>query len=180
MARSRPSCSTSTRRFRDELNPRALTLKSFTPLWTTSAPGTACRASGACPVIDVLWRTSCGTTEIAAGASTIRSGARDAPSTTSSVSATATGSSAASTVSAAFGRDVDRGLDWAIAQPPEDDRLRSCGYPPQRVLAVRRRNRAETSAFHGHRDARQRRTLAAPGNGAGDGPGLLRDGQTEA
>jgi hypothetical protein len=39
MARSRPSCNTSIRRLRVELNPRALTLKSFTPLWTTSTPG---------------------------------------------------------------------------------------------------------------------------------------------
>ena len=49
-------------------------------------------------MMDVLCSTSWGTTEIAAGASTIRSGARDAPSTTISVSATATGSSATSTV----------------------------------------------------------------------------------
>ena len=39
IARSRPSCSTSTRRLSDELKPRALTLKSLTPLCTTSTPG---------------------------------------------------------------------------------------------------------------------------------------------
>jgi hypothetical protein len=48
--------------------------------------------------MELFCRISCGTTEIAAGASTMRSGARDAPCTTISVSATATGSSAASTV----------------------------------------------------------------------------------
>ena len=88
-------------------------------------------------MIEVLWSTSCGTTEMAAGASTIRSGARDAPSTTSSVSATATGSSAASTVVVLPASTVDLRLDRAVAQPAEDDRLRACGYPPQGVLAVR-------------------------------------------
>ena len=85
IARSRPSCSTSTRRLSDELKPRALTLKSLTPLCTTSTPGTDCSATGAWPVIETLWSTSGGTTEMAAGASTIRSGARDAPSTTISL-----------------------------------------------------------------------------------------------
>ena len=79
MERSRPSCSTSIRRFSEELKPRALTLKSLTPLCTTSTPGAACSASGAWPVIDVFCSTWGGTTEIAAGASTIRSGAREAP-----------------------------------------------------------------------------------------------------
>ena len=98
IARSRPSCSTSTRRLSDELNPRALTLKSFTPLCTTSTPGTDCSAIGAWPVIETLWSTSGGTTEMAAGASTIRSGARDAPSTTISLSEMVTASRPASAV----------------------------------------------------------------------------------
>jgi len=103
MARSRPSCSTSTRRLSEELNPRALTLKSFTPFCTTSTPGTACSAIGAWPVMETLCSTSWGTTEIAAGASTIRSGAREAPCTTISESAMVTGSSPASAVTVAPG-----------------------------------------------------------------------------
>jgi len=98
MARSRPSCSTRTRRLSEELNPRALTLKSLTPLWTTSTPGMVWSAAGAWPVIEVLWSTSGGTTETAAGASTIRSGARDAPSTTISLRAMVTCSIPASAV----------------------------------------------------------------------------------
>ena len=98
MARSRPSCSTSTRRLSDELKPRAFTLKSLTPLCTTSTPGTVCSAMGAWPVIEVFWSTSGGTTDTAAGASTMRSGAREAPSTTISLSAMVTCSMAASAV----------------------------------------------------------------------------------
>ena len=48
--------------------------------------------------MEVFCSTSCGTTEMAAGASTIRSGARDAPSTTISVSAIVTCSMPASAV----------------------------------------------------------------------------------
>ena len=59
-------------------------------------------------MIEVFCSTWGSTTEIAAGASTIRSGARDAADTTSSVSASTTGSSAASTVVASFGRHRDR------------------------------------------------------------------------
>ena len=82
--RSRPSCSTSTRRLSEELNPRAFTLKSFTPFCTTSTPGTAVSAIGACPVAATLIMICGSTTLMAAGASTCRSGAREAPSTTSS------------------------------------------------------------------------------------------------
>src|SRR5918992_3301860 len=54
-----------------------------------------------------VFSSTCGsTTEMADGASTIRSGARDAPSTTSSVNAIATGSSSASTVMVAPGSTV--------------------------------------------------------------------------
>ena len=100
MARSRPSCSVRTRRLSVELNPRALTLKSLTPLCTMSTPGTLWSAIGAWPVIATFWSCSCGTTEIAAGASTIRSGPREAPSTTISASETTTASNAASAVTA--------------------------------------------------------------------------------
>ena len=72
------------RRFSDELNPRALTLKSLTPLCTTSTPGTCIRAVGACPVIDWSRSVMGSTTAMAAGASTTRSGVRDAANTMTS------------------------------------------------------------------------------------------------
>ena len=81
-------------------------MKSLTPFCTTSTPGTVCSAIGAWPVIDVLCSTSCGTTEIAAGASTMRSGARDAPSTTISLSAIVTCSMPASAVTVPFAGTV--------------------------------------------------------------------------
>src|SRR6185295_9281493 len=77
-----------------------------TPFCTMSTPGTDCSAMGACPVIDVLRSTSGGTTEIAAGASTIRSGARDAPSTTISLREIVTASSDASAFTVAFAATV--------------------------------------------------------------------------
>ena len=85
------------------MNPRALTLKSLTPLCTMSTPGTLWSAIGAWPVTATFCSTSCGTTEIAAGASTIRSGPREAPSTTISPRETTTASRAASAVTVPFG-----------------------------------------------------------------------------
>ena len=98
IARSRPSCSTSTRRVSEELKPRALTLKSFIPLWEMSTPGTSRSASGAWPVIPVDWSTRGSTTLNAAGASTARSGTLEAPVTVSSESLMGDCSSFASTV----------------------------------------------------------------------------------
>ncbi len=98
MARSRPSSRVRTRRLSDELKPRALMLKSLTPLCTRSTPGACASASGAWPVgaVDCSTRGSMAVT--AAGASTIRSGSRDAAETVTSASDTGTASSDTSRV----------------------------------------------------------------------------------
>ena len=98
MARSRPSCSTSTRRLSVELKPRAFTLKSFMPLWVMSTPGTACSAIGAWPVIDVGLQLLLRHHRDRRRRLVIRSGAREAPSTTISPREMITASSAASAV----------------------------------------------------------------------------------
>ncbi len=98
MARSRPSSRVSTRRLSDELNPRALMLKSFMPLCTRSTPGACASASGAWPVGAVVCSTLGSIAVIAAGASTIRSGSREAAETSRSASEIGCGSIVTSSV----------------------------------------------------------------------------------
>ena len=176
MARSRPSCSTSTRRLREELKPRALTLKSLTPFCTTSTPGTVCSAIGAWPVIDVLCSTSCGTTEIAAGASTMRSGARDAPSTTMLAQRDRDLLHPGSAVTVPSAGDRHVHLIRPVPEPAEHDRLRPRGDAAKGVLAVGARDGALARGLDGHRDAAQRRALGGAGHDPGDGAGFLRGG----
>ncbi len=176
MARSRPSCSVSTRRLSEELNPRALTLKSFTPLCTTSTPGTACSATGACPVTAAFCSTSCGTTEMAAGASTMRSGPRDAPSTTISPSEITTASSAASAATVLSRLDDHLYLGRPVAQPAEDHRLRAGRHPAQGVSPVGAGDGAEADRGDSHRHAAQLGAIGCPRHRAADRTGLLGGG----
>ena len=161
------------RRLSEELKPRVLTLKSLTPLCTRSTPGVSFSAIGTWPVM-VLFSSSLGsTTEMAAGASTIRSGAREAPCTTRSLRIAGAGSSAASSVAVPPGSTVTGMLDRPVPQPAEHDDLRTRGHVAQRVAAVAAGHRGLAGAPDRDRDAGERAAAFGAGHGAGDGPGSL-------
>ena len=150
MARSRPSCSTSTRRLSEELKPRAFTLKSLTPLCTTSTPGTVASAIGAWPVVETASITCGVTVEIAAGASTTRSGVREAVLTTMSPTEIGTASRTASAVTSPSALTVTR---CSTARKPSERKAIVCSpagtrrrvkRPSLRVVAVRPDSRTET------------------------------------
>ena len=173
IARSRPSCSTSTRRFRVELNPRALTLKSFTPLCTMSTPGTLWSAIGAWPVTDHalehLLRYHRNRRRRLDDPLRPPRGALDHD------LAQGDGHRLERRVrrDGAVGLDHHLHLGRRVAEPAEDDRLRASGYPAQRISPVGIRDGADPGPLHGHGDAAQRGAVDRAGHGPGHGADVL-------